>query len=115
MTHRSQIDTETFQLIASGQRMIEPRLYDPSHRQIKIGDLILFVDRDNHGEQLAKVVGLLRYPSFKELFAANPLSRFGMQSEADLHQAMHQFYRPDDELRHGVVGIKLHLLSQNKD
>lgn len=112
MTHRSIVDNETFEIIAGGRRVIEPRLYDTAHRQIKIGDLLLLVNRDTKAELLAKVVGLLRYPSFKELFTANPLSRFGADDEADLHKAMRHFYAADDEIRHGVVGVKLHILKK---
>ncbi|HEU5187205.1 MAG TPA: hypothetical protein VFT87_01745 [Candidatus Saccharimonadales bacterium] len=109
MTHRTRVDAATFLLVKNGQRIIEPRLYDPAHRAVRVGDLLLFEQRDTNEELVAKVVGLLRFGSFKELFNAYPTERFG-KSEEELLGDMHKFYTLDQELQHGVVGIKMHIL-----
>lgn len=110
MTYKSIITNEVFRRVASGQQMIEPRIYDGPHRLIKIGDMILFINRTTKQELLTKVVGLLRFDSFKELFNAYPLERFGGESEQDLLQAMRALYNNEQELNHGVVGLKIHRL-----
>lgn len=112
MTHASKVSDDTFRLIKAGRRIIEPRVYDTAHRQIKIGDMLLFINRTTQEEVLAKVVGLLRYSSFKELFNANPLSRFGVGDEKDLLKSMGMFYTHEHEMEHGVVGIKVHILQK---
>lgn len=109
MIYRSQVGSETFALIKTGQRIIEPRLYDATHKSIKVGDLMVFVCTDQ--ELVAKVVGLLRFGSFKELFNAYPTERFG-KNEQVLLSDMKRFYSNDQELAHGVVGIKIHLLKK---
>ena len=113
MTHRSEVGADTFTLIQTGRRVIEPRLYDQAHRTIKIGDLLLFVNRNNRQELVVKVVGLLRFASFKELFSAYPVERFG-KSERELLIDMLRFYGTFQEIEHGVVGIKIHRLKSNK-
>jgi len=110
MTHYSQVSDAVFARIAAGARQIEPRLHDASHRAIKPGDLILFQARGSKQEVLAKVVGLLRFDSFVELFHAYPPSRFGAESERELLSEMQRTYTPQQESDHGVLGVKLHLL-----
>lgn len=112
MTYRSRVGAETFNLIQSGQRIIEPRLNDATHRAIKVGDLIVCVNQDTNEELVVKVVGLLRFGSFKELFNAYPSERFG-KSEQELLNDMRKYYSQDQELANGVVGIKIHRLKQN--
>lgn len=113
MTYNSEVSALVFTKIISGQTLIEPRLNDDAHRKIKIGDLILFVNRESREERLAKVVGLLRYDSFVELFHAYPAERFGAESEQDLLQGMRRMYSPEQETEHGVLGIKVHLLRKS--
>lgn len=100
---------DTFELIKSGDRIIEPRLYDSFHRKIKAGDMILFINRQTNAQAVAKIVGLLRFASFKELFNSYPTERFGADEKSLLRQ-MQKFYSSDDELKNGVIGIKIHLL-----
>lgn len=109
MTFRSLVDGDSFALIKQLKRTVEPRLCDATHQKIRVGDLIIFVDRHNKDEVVAKVVGLLKCPSFKELFNSYPIERFGM-NEKELLARMRQIYTQQDELNHGVVGIKIHLL-----
>ncbi len=110
MTHYSQVSSAVLAQIVAGERQIEPRLHDASHKAIKPGDLILFQARDGGREVLAKVVGLLRFGSFVELFHAYPPARFGAASERELLQEVQRTYTPEQEAEHGVLGVKLHLL-----
>ncbi len=113
MTYNSEVSAAVFAKLVNGQMLIEPRLNDTAHRKIKPSDLILFVNRETREERLAKVVGLLRFDSFKELFNTYPPERFGGEDEQQLLRAMRRFYSEQQELEHGVLGIKLHLLKKN--
>lgn len=112
MTYNSEVSATVFAKLTSGQAVIEPRLNDDAHRQIKVGDLILFVNRQTREDRLAKVVGLLRFGSFKELFNTYPLERFGAGSEQELLESAARMYTPEQEARFGVVGLKLHVLKK---
>lgn len=113
MTFNSEVSAVVFAKITSGQAVIEPRLNDAAHRKVKIGDLILFVNRDTREERLAKIVGLLRFDSFVELFRAYPPERFGGDSEQALLQTMRRLYTLKQETEHGVLGIKVHVLRKS--
>lgn len=110
MTHYSVVSSSAFAQITKGDRVIEPRLNDDSHRRIRPGDLIIVTNRGTHEEVVAKVVGVLRYPSFVELFQAYPPARFGVADEREILAEMRRYYSPDQEMTHGVLGIKLHVL-----
>jgi ASC-1-like (ASCH) protein len=110
MTHYSQIADRPFQQIKRGERLIEPRLNDDAHRKIRPGDLIIITNRTTGEEVVTKVVGVLRYPSFIELLQANPPKRFGVEDERAVLAEMRHYYTAEQEMEHGVLGIKLHLL-----
>lgn len=112
MTYNSEVSSVVFAKISQGQAVIEPRLNDAAHRKIKVGDMILFVSRETREERLAKVVGLLRFGSFVELFASYPAERFGSTSERELMDAMRRLYSREQEAEHGVLGIKVHVLKK---
>lgn len=114
MTHYSVVSPHVFAAIKSGQRVIEPRINDDAHKAIRPGDLIVITNRTTHDQVVTKVVGILRFASFKELAQAYPPDKFGVQDERDLLQEMRRYYTTDQEIRSGVVGIKLHALKQHK-
>lgn len=114
MTHYSVVSQTVFAKIKHGERIIEPRINDDAHRNIRPGDLIVITNRDTHEEVVTKVVGVLRYPSFVEMLQANPPSRFGVEDERDVIAEMRRYYTADQEVDHGVLGIKLHLLQAPK-
>lgn len=72
--------------------------------------MLVFIDRSNNQEIVTKIVGILRAGSFKELFNSYPTDRFGLD-EKQLFKQMSSFYTPEQEIDNGVVGLKLHRLS----
>lgn len=114
MTHYSVVADGPFQQIKNGERLIEPRLNDDAHKAIRPGDLIVVTNRATRQELVAKVVGILRYPSFMELLQAYPPARFGVADERDVLAEMRRYYTPRQEMENGVLGIKLHLLKGTK-
>jgi ASC-1-like (ASCH) protein len=114
MTFYSQVSDTAFVLIKSRRRLIEPRINDDAHRQIRPGDLLVMTNRKTKEEMVAKVVGVLRYPSFVEMFHANGTARFGEDDERQLLAEMHHYYQTEDEIKHGVLGLKLHVLKHGE-
>lgn len=115
MTHYSVVAAGPFEQIKTGTRVIEPRVNDSAHQAIRPGDLIVLKKRGTQEELVAKVVGVLRYPSFVELLQAYPPARFGVNNERELLADMRRYYTPDQEMAHGVLGIKLHVLQTKKE
>lgn len=97
--------------IASGKKVIESRLYDEKRQQISIGDQIVFSENENPKNTVITVVkGLLRYQTFKELFADHDPLLFGENSRDFLLTQIKSFYSDEDEQKYGVVGVRLELV-----
>lgn len=114
MTHYSKVASSVFAQIVSGSKVIEPRLNDEVHRRVKIGDLIVIINRETDQEVVAKVVGILRYPSFDALFAAFPARYFGVSDIASIKTEVHRWYSTVAESEYGVLGMKLHVLKAHQ-
>ena len=108
--HDMKLNPAPFEMIKSGQKTIELRLFDEKRQQIKAGDEIVFTNTED-GETLRKtVVKLHRFASFEELYHTLPLLQCGYTSE-DVDTAhpsdMEQYYSVGEQNRYGVVGIEL--------
>ncbi len=111
MQHQMKLATEPYNNIASGKKVIESRLYDEKRQQISIGDQIVFSGNENPENTVTTVVkGLLRYQTFKELFADHDPSLFGEDSRDFLLTQIKSFYSDEDEQKYGVVGVRLELV-----
>lgn len=111
MQHQMKLATEPYNKIASGNKVIESRLYDDKRRQIAIGDEIIFNENDKPENTTTTVVkGLLQYQTFAELFADYDPALFGEESRDFLLTQIKQFYSDEDEQKYGVVGIRLELV-----
>ncbi len=105
------LSTEPFNQIASGAKVIESRLCDEKRQQIALGDEIEFSENDHPENKVnTKVIGLLWYKSFKDLFADHDPSLFGGESREFLLSQIKQFYSDEDEQKYGVVGIRIALV-----
>lgn len=110
MTHYSQVDDSVFVQIKQGHKIIEPRLNDTVHQRIRLGDLIIVINRRTKEEIIAKIVGVLRYDTFANLFAAFPPRYFGFDTPEEAMAEVNRWYSAASERQHGVLGIKLHVL-----
>lgn len=111
ITHQLKLATEPFDAIVSGNKTIESRLYDEKRQKVQLGDEIVFTNRDNPSQTTTvKVVGLLRYATFHDLFSHNNPRRFGGESVEWLEEQIGEFYSLDDQLEDGVVGIEFKMV-----
>ena len=111
MQHYMQLSVEPLAQIATGAKVIESRLYDEKRQQVALGDEIEFCANGNLGQKVkTRVKGLLRYPTFTELFADHEPSLFGGESRESLLFQIRQFYPPEDEAKYGVVGIRIEVI-----
>ena len=102
------LSAEPFGKIAQKEKVIESRLCDEKRQQIALGDEIIFSENDHPKNMVhTKVVGLLRYSSFKQLFADHEPSLLGGENRDFLLNQIKQFYSDEDEQKYGVVGIRI--------
>jgi len=106
-THTLSLTTTPFEAIADGKKTVESRLWDEKRQRIALGDTLIFTHRDIPENTItARVIGLLRYSSFEELFTHNDPAKFDGSSPQALLDQIHTFYTVDQEQAHGVIGIE---------
>ncbi len=111
MIHEMNLQDRYFDYIKSGTKRIELRLFDEKRQKINIGDIITFTNSRN--EKLpARVIGLLRYSSFEELFKDFDISILADSSmlKTKLLGVLEEFYTKEKQSRYGVVGIRIELV-----
>ena len=106
-THQMKLTLKPFNKIASGQKIIESRLYDEKRQLLKINDLIEFTCTENSQKITTIIDNLYLYKSFTELFSNFPAELFGGQSKENLLKEIYEFYSKEDENKYGIIGIKI--------
>ena len=113
MTHEMKLQPEYYNFILNGTKRIEIRLYDEKRQSIKLGDTIKFLKEPELSESFnAKVIGLLRYNSFKDMFKDFDISILSDKSmtKEELIKVLEQFYTKEKQEQYGVLGIRIELI-----
>ena len=113
MKHEMKLQPEYYNFILNGTKRIEIRLYDEKRQQIKLGDTLEFLKEPDLKESFhAKVVGLLRYNSFEEMFKDFDISILADKSmtKEELMNVLEQFYTKEKQNKYGVLGIRIEII-----
>lgn len=113
MIHEMKLQPEYYNYILNGTKRIEIRLFDEKRQQIKIGDTIKFLKEPELKESFnAKVVELLRYDSFEDMFKDYDISVLADKSmtKEKLITALEQFYTKEKQEMYGALGIRIELI-----
>ncbi|MEX2014117.1 MAG: ASCH domain-containing protein [Parcubacteria group bacterium] len=105
MTHEMKLDLVPFEQIKAGTKTIEIRLNDERRQLLNVGDEITFSLMADQGQKVSvRVLELLHFNSFKDLFEALPPERDGAVSKE--YKDMYKYYSEEDEDKYGVLGIR---------
>ena len=113
MKHEMKLQPKYYDFILNGTKRIEIRLFDEKRQQIKIGDTIKFLKEPELIESFnVKVVDLLRYNNFEEMFKDFDISVLADKSmtKEELISVLEEFYTKEKQEQYGVLGIKIELL-----
>lgn len=111
MIYQMNLHQGPFDLIKSGKKTIEMRLNTLERANIGIGDTIEFTSRIS-GEKLSVlVINIKKYPTFKELYEDNDLTKLGYQKgEKASPDDMLTYYKAEDIQKYGVLAIFIKLI-----
>ena len=114
MLHEMNLHDAPYDMISSGKKIYELRLWDEKRRNIKVGDEILFTrSRGGDDSMRCTVVGLHLFDSFASLYASMPLLECGY-TDADIDTAdpsdMDIYYSKERQAAYGVVAIEIKLI-----
>ncbi|AEH25540.1 ASCH domain-containing protein [Pyrococcus yayanosii] len=106
------LQEEYIELIRTGKKKIEGRLYDEKRRQIKPGDIISF----EGGKLKVRVKALRVYSSFREMLEKEGLENVlpGVDSIEEGVRVYRQFYDEEREKKYGVVAIEVEPIEEDK-
>lgn len=111
MIHDMKLDPQPFEMIKSGRKTIELRLYDEKRQKVNEGDIIRFACTEDENEVIeVKVLKLHKFRDFAELYEKLPLLKCGY-TEFDIDRAdakdMESYYSLQRQKKYGVVGIEI--------
>ena len=108
MIHNMKLNDRPFEMIKSGAKTIELRLYDEKRRKINVGDTVCFKSREDTLTATVKALHIFR--NFEELYAALPLDKCGYnvnEISTASPDDMLEYYSKEQIEKYGVVGIEM--------
>ena len=110
MKYIMKLNPKYFEYMKNGTKRVEVRLNDEKRRCIQIGDEIIFQKEPELETTIkVKVIGLLRYNTFEELFEDYDIEMMADKSmtKQELLNVLEEFYTPEKQKQYGVVGIRI--------
>ena len=109
MIHEMNLNEKPFEEINSNIKKVELRLYDEKRQKIKLNDYIIFHKVTDENQMLkVKVVGLLRYNTFEDLFKNVDYNICGSaNSLSEKLQNIHKIYSKEQEEKNGILAISI--------
>ena len=109
--HEMRLNNEPFNLIKEGTKTVEMRLYDEKRRNIKVGDIITFINRQTNEKVEVKVTYLHIYDSFESLYRDfDKISLGYKKDELSNSKDMEKYYSIEEQNKYGVLGIEIELI-----
>lgn len=111
MIHEMKLQDVYFKKIANKEKIYEIRLNDEKRQLIKVHDTILFKSMVSGESINVKVVDLIHFKSFEEMANTLPATEIGFNdfTKSAIVDTYHEFYTAQDEVRYGVLAIKVDL------
>ncbi len=102
-THHFSLQPKRLNLIASWEKTIEVRLYDPKRKLLNIGDTIIF--SNTTWEHIEKtILDLKTYETFEKLYEdATPWSLW--TNKEDFLVSLSQYYSQEDVMKYWTIAI----------
>lgn len=116
--HYFTLAKQYFDFIRKGTKRVELRLNDEKRQKLKIGDTIIFAEKNNDKNKISvEVIDLFKCNTFNEI-----LDMFDVEiladksiSKKDILNNLERFYTKQQQLEYGVLGIQIKLLDGEYD
>lgn len=106
--HYMKLHNNPFNLIKSGTKTIELRLNDLKRQKIKVDDLIEFTNRITDEKMVVRVVDLIKFNNFSDLYKNFSKVSMGYREDEDANPSdMELYYSLEEQEKYGVLAIKI--------
>lgn len=115
MIHEMKLRAIYFDKIKNGEKIYEIRLNDEKRQMIDVGDILIFKKEPDLKETLKTIVkDLIYFKSFNEMVNTLPIKKIGFdkKTKEEVENIYYGFYSVEDELKYGVVAIKVEVLKE---
>ncbi|MGV8086865.1 MAG: ASCH domain-containing protein [Candidatus Woesearchaeota archaeon] len=112
ITHEMHLNSENFDAILTGSKIVETRLYDEKRKKINVGDKILFYKVPDSSNTLSvRVVKLSKFNTLKEMIDAIPINywRKKAYTKQELLNANWP-YTSEQIQKYGLLAIQIDLI-----
>ena len=111
--HYMKLHNNPFNLIKSGTKTIELRLNDLKRQKIKVGDLIEFTNRVTDEKMLVRVIDLIKFNSFSDLYKNFSKVSMGYREDEEANPSdMELYYSLEEQEKYGVLAIKIEMIDK---
>lgn len=111
MVHILRLHNKPFYSIKNKTKIIEMRLYDEKRQLLKIGDNIKFINRANEEELYVLIEDLIRFDNFEQVYSSfNKIELGYEENEVAKPSDMEEFYSKEEQLKYGVLAIKIKVI-----
>lgn len=111
MQHNMNLFKEPFDMISTGNKSYELRLYDEKRQKIKAGDTIVFTSLVNSETIKTIVLSVNVFESFNELYRKLPMNKCGYkQNEIPDPNDMLEYYSKEQQEKYKAVSIEIKLI-----
>ena len=111
--HYMKLHNDPFNLIKSGTKTIELRLNDLKRQKIKVGDLIEFTNRVTDEKMLVRVIDLIKFNSFSDLYKNFSKVSMGYREDEEANPSdMELYYSLEEQEKYGVLAIKIEMIDK---
>lgn len=111
MRYEMKLNNLPFEQISANKKTIEIRLNDAKRQLLRIGDEILFINREKPVKTIIKVVKDLRlYKTFNEMAMNEDCVLAGFDNNYTIQEVVdcyYSYYSAEEEKQFGVIAIEL--------
>ena len=105
MKHRIDVYPFAFNKIVSGRRKIDIRLYKKRMRDIRVGDMIEYVNIQTNNITIKEVNGIALFKDFKSLIRSLSHEMIGYGSTEEVRLRIERMYPKEEQIQYGVCAL----------
>lgn len=111
--HYMKLHNDPFNLIKSGTKTIKLRLNDLKRQKIKVDDLIEFTNRITDEKMVVRVVDLIKFNNFSDLYKNISKVSMRYREDEDANPSdMELYYSLEEQEKYGVLAIKIEMIDK---
>lgn len=106
--HEMRLEKAPFEMIKSGYKSIEVRLYDKKRQKIKVGDRIKFIEKSSAETLRTTVKDIRVFDDFSALYKHYDKALLGyLPNEEAKSEDMDKYYSKEEQKKHKAVAIEV--------